>query len=244
MHQAYQDTLTTSTFVDQYRAHDNHVLHWLIQAHKYKLLITDMGKPAPGSVFNQTSLPPGERMVFDQAEIWHKAIWTGAKTLLDLFRETGCNQVVMLFPERSQHHLMYLSILQRNMAILYTAQKHGVLPDDWQFGILFNVHRFPLDDHGEPLVQIGMNLAHGTEVLHQSLWGFIHQISILTPPKMGQFGIGWWTRTPMTRASYYAVAKFTGENPEALELMDALLKAHPVQYTYVHTCMHAYIHII
>lgn len=233
--QAYQDTLKQDTFVDQHRCHDNHVLHWLLESHKYRLLITDMGKPAPGSVFNQTSLPPGERMDFQQAEVWHLAIWTGSKTILDLFKETGVHKVVMLFPERSKHHLTYLSILQRNLAILYTAQKYSQLPEEWEFGILFNVHRFPLDKHGEPLVQVGMNLAHGTEVLHQSVWGFIEQVSVLTPPKMGQFGVGYWNSTAMTRASYYAVAKFTGENMEAQRLMEAMIKAprHRHTYTYI-----------
>ena len=190
MHQAYQDTLKQDTHVDHYRAHDNHVLHWLIQSHKFRLLITDMGKLAPGSVFNQTSLPPGERMEFQPAEQWHKAIWTGTKTILELFKETGAFHVVMLFPERSKHHLMYLSILQRNLAILYCAQKYQAIPAEWTFGILFNVHRLPLDQSGEPQVQTGMNLAHGTEVLHQSMWGFICQISVLTPHKYGPV-VGW-----------------------------------------------------
>jgi hypothetical protein len=51
VHQAYQDTLKQDTHVDDYRAHDNHVLHWLIQSHKFRLLITGMGKLAPRSVF-------------------------------------------------------------------------------------------------------------------------------------------------------------------------------------------------
>ena len=141
--------------VDHYKAHDNHVLHWLIQSHKFRLLITDMGKLAPGSVFNQTSLPPGERMEFQPAEQWHKAIWTGTKTILELFKETGAFHVVMLFPERSKHHLMYLSILQRNLAILYCAQKYQAIPAEWTFGILFNVHRPPWASLGSPKSRLG-----------------------------------------------------------------------------------------
>jgi len=94
---------------------------------------------------------------------------------------------------------------------------------------------------GEPQVHIGMNMAHGTEVLHQSMWGFIHQISVLTPPQkkqtMGQFGVGWWNKSPMRKTSCYVVAKFTAENNEALRLMEAMLQAHLVQYTYVHACI-------
>jgi hypothetical protein len=39
----------------------------------------------------------------------------------------------------------------------------------------------------------------------------------------------------MTRASYYAVAKFSGENLEALRLMEAMIKAprHRHTYTYI-----------
>ena len=77
---------------------------------------------------------------------------------------------------------MYLSILQRNLAIFYCAQQYQAIPTEWTFGISFNVHRLPLDQSGEPQAQTGMNLAHGTEVLHQSMWGFIYQISVLTPP--------------------------------------------------------------
>jgi hypothetical protein len=143
VHQAYQDTLKQDTHVDHYRAHDNHVLHWLIQSHKFRLLITDMGKPAPGSVFNQTSLPPGERMEFQPAEQWHKAIWTGTKTILELCKETGAFHVVMLFPERSKHHLMYLSILQRNLAILYCAQKYQAIAAEWTFWDLVQCAQAP-----------------------------------------------------------------------------------------------------
>ena len=170
-HQAYQDTLQQGTPVDHYRAHGNHVLHWLIQSHKFKLLITDLGKPAPGSVFNQTSLPPSERMEIQPTDQWHKAIWTGTKTILELFKDPGAFHVVMLFPERSKHHLMYLSVLQRNLAILYCAQKYQAIATEWTFWILFNVRKLPLDMSGEPQAQIGMNLAHGIEVLHQSMWG-------------------------------------------------------------------------
>ena len=54
---------------------------------------------------------------------------------------------------------------------------------------------------------------------------------------MGQFGVGWWNFNPMAKTSYYAVAKFTAENTEALRLMEAMIQAHPVQYTYVHACI-------
>ena len=54
---------------------------------------------------------------------------------------------------------------------------------------------------------------------------------------MGEFGVGWWTTTPMSKTSYYAVAKFTAENTGALRLMEAMIQAHPVQYTHAYVVM-------
>ena len=36
-------------------------------------------------------------------------MWTGKNTLLEMFGERGCYNVVMLFPERSEQHLTYLA---------------------------------------------------------------------------------------------------------------------------------------
>ena len=43
------------------------------------------------------------------------------KTILDMFGELGCHNVVMLFLERSEHHLTYLVLLLRSFAQLYCA---------------------------------------------------------------------------------------------------------------------------
>jgi hypothetical protein len=51
---------------------------------------------------------------------------------------------------------------------------------------------------------------------------------------MGQFGVGWWNSNPMTKTSYYAVAKSTAENNEPFRLMEAMIQSPTVQYTYVH----------
>ena len=72
-------------------------------------------------------------MEFQPAEQWHNAIWTGTKTILELFKETGAFHVVLLFPDRSKHHLMYLSTLQRNLAILYCAQQYQAIAVEWTF---------------------------------------------------------------------------------------------------------------
>ena len=213
------------TWPDSCRCHDVHVLHWLVNSQKFKLLITDFCVPEKGSLIVDTSLPPKERMDFEGAKQWFKDIGSAKKTLLDLFTDCQCNNVVMLFPERSENHLTYCALLLRNLAQLHTAQKFNHLGSDWTLGILFNIHRFPLDIHGQEQVQVGFNLAHGTEVLHQSLWGFIDQVVVLTPPKVAQFGAGCWSPTPVSRSSYFAVARFTGENLQAKLIMEAAAQA-------------------
>ena len=70
-----------------------------------------------------------------------------------------------------------------NWAQLYCAQKHGLVPSKWTLGILFNVHGIPLDEHGNEQIQVGFNMAHGTEIVHQSTWKFIEEVHVLTPSK-------------------------------------------------------------
>jgi hypothetical protein len=188
-----------------------------------------MSSPTKGSLLCDQGLPPRERMSLEEACKWFDLIWSGQKTILDLFTDCGCTNVVMLFPERSEFHLTYLALLLRNLAQLYTAQKHNVLGSDWTFGILFNVHRFPLDKQGNEQIQVGFNLAHGTEVLHQPTWGFIEEVAVLAPPKVGQFCIGYYQSKAVTRSSYYAVAKFSGENKNAKDLMEAAGQVLPLE---------------
>ena len=76
-------------------------------------------------------------------------------TILELFRETGAFHVVVLFHERSSHHLMYLSIIKRNLAILYCAQKCQAIAVEWTFWLLFNVHRLPWTCLGSPKSRLG-----------------------------------------------------------------------------------------
>ena len=85
--------------------------------------------------------------------------------------EIASLNVVMLFPERSEHNLGYLDCTLRNLAQLYCAQKHGVVPSARTFWIIFNVTQVHLDLDGNEQIQGGFNLAHGTETLHQSIWG-------------------------------------------------------------------------
>ena len=132
--------------------------------------MTDMEVPIKGSLLAYQGLPPRERKSLKGARTWFLNYLVGDDTRWDMCVELGCHNVLMLFLERSEHHLTYLATFYRNLAQLYCAQKHKLAPVEWTLGILFNVHRSPLDQHGNEQVQVGFNLAHGIDILHQSTW--------------------------------------------------------------------------
>ena len=111
--------------------------------------MTDMEVPIKGRLLTYQGLPPRDRMSLEGAQRWFLNIWTGKQTLSELFWELGCYNVVMLFPERSAHHLTDLALFIKNLAQLYCAQKHGLAPSEWTCGMIFNAHRFPLGEHGQ-----------------------------------------------------------------------------------------------
>ena len=81
-----------------------HSLHWLVNL-GHKCLMTDMEVPFKGSLLTYQGLPPRGRMSLEEPSSWFLNMWTGKKTLLEMFGELGCYNVVMLFPERSEQHL-------------------------------------------------------------------------------------------------------------------------------------------
>ncbi len=72
-----------------------------------------------------------------------------------------------------------------------------------------------MDDHGNEQIKVGFIWAHGTEILHQSTWGVIEEVAALTPSTMGQIALGWHGYKSIAKSSYYAVAKFPGDNMHA-----------------------------
>ena len=68
-------------------------------------------------------------------------------------------------------------------------------------GIHLNAHRFLVDQDGNEQIQVGFKLAHGTEILHQSTWGFIEEVVVLRPSMVGQFAFGWHGHKPIARSS-------------------------------------------
>ncbi|MFM7979480.1 MAG: hypothetical protein ACKPKO_09210, partial [Candidatus Fonsibacter sp.] len=114
---------------------------------------------------------PRERMPLEQSITWFFNIWTGNKTMLDMYMDIDCHNVVMLFPDRSEYHLSYVALLLRNLAQLYIAHQNNILQVEWCLGILSDVHRFPMDREGNEQIQLGSNLADGTGIPNQSTWG-------------------------------------------------------------------------
>ena len=112
--------------------------------------------------------------------------------------------------------------MPRGLAQCYMAHNNNIMPIDWSLGILYNVHKFPIYKEGNEQIQLGFNLAHGTEILHQSTWGFIEEVVVLTPSNMGMAAIGWKGRDASTRSSYQAVAKSSGENKDTHLLKNAV----------------------
>ena len=76
-----------------------------------------------------------------------------------------------------------------------------MVPDDCTLGILSNAHKFPLDLDGNAQIQVGFNLAHGTEILHQSTWGIFEEMVVLTTSKAGQFTLGWNNYQSITKSA-------------------------------------------
>ena len=78
---------------------------------------------------------------------------------------------------------------------------------------------------GNEQIQVGFNLAHGTEILHQSTWGYFEEVAVLTPSKVRQFAHGYKANKSITKNSYYAVAKFSGEHKHATDVLEKAVKA-------------------
>ena len=86
----------------------------------------------------------------------------------------------------------------------------------------------PLDQHGNEQIQVGFNLAHGTEILHQPTWGFIEDAVVLRHSNVGQFAQGWNRRNTITRSSYWVVATFSGEHNTGMDLLENVVQAWAV----------------
>ena len=80
---------------------------------------------------------------------------------------------------------------------------------------MFNIHRLPLDEHGQEQVLEGLNMVE-QPFLQSYLWPLIAKIAVITPPKMAQFGVG---EGLVQRTSYWGVMVIKGESNDLLTLV-------------------------
>ena len=55
--------------------------------------------------------------------------------------------------------------------------------------------------------------------------GFIEEVVVLTPSKVGQFSQGWKGTKSVTRSSYSVVAKLIVDNSNAMDLIEVVVHA-------------------
>ncbi|MFM7986671.1 MAG: hypothetical protein ACKPKO_45885, partial [Candidatus Fonsibacter sp.] len=102
--ESYKYKLEGNTWYDTYRCHDVPVLHWLVSM-GYKSLATNVSTPISGSLLTDQGLPPRERTPLEESTTWFLNVWNGNKTILDMFQNMCCYNVVTLFPEGYEQHL-------------------------------------------------------------------------------------------------------------------------------------------
>ena len=108
----------------------------------------------------------------------------------------------MLFHERYMHNLTSVDLFLEELSPALPCPASQYVPDVWTVGIIFNVHRFPMDLDGNEQIQVGFHLPHGTDLRHQSTWRFVEDVVVLTPSKVGQFALCWHGDRSITRSSW------------------------------------------
>ena len=120
-------------FHDELLCHGVRAHHWLVNQ-GYKCLLTDMSAPTEGSLLTDQGLPPRERQSLEVAPKWFYQVWMGDKTILDLFMELGGTHVIMLCPERSQHHLTCAAPFLQELGPTLLCPEAEAGTNDWTFG--------------------------------------------------------------------------------------------------------------
>jgi hypothetical protein len=203
--------------LDESRAHDPFILQ-LIDRLGYKKIIMDFGMPRAGtSLASITAAPPPSRLsITDAKEAWMH-FWSARWNLMELFEHLNSRSVAMVLPERSQANLKLLGFwLQRCVIEMATNSYFNNWQDtEWSLGLVFNIHRLPLDEHGQEQVLEGLNMVE-QPFLQSYLWPLIAKITVITPPKMAQFGVG---EGLVQRTSYWGVIEIKGDNRNLMTLV-------------------------
>ena len=68
--------------------------------------------------------------------------------------------------------------------------------------------------------KLGSTWPMATEILNNFTWGVIEEAVVLAPSKLGHFVLGWHGAKSITKSSYDVVAQFSGDNMNAMDLME------------------------
>jgi len=187
-------------------------------------LITCFGAPVEKmvSAIGDQAVVCKQRMDLQQAKLTWEGYWKGETTLKELFSQHG-NKLCMMAPERMDCLPTLVAKLQRDLFELHTAtifDKTGTTTSrDWKFGLLINVHKFPVSSDGRTEdIALGLNFVKN-EWLEMPLWPFIDNIVFLKQLKDLQLSAGWATNTPVKVTRYLGVIIMSGENTTAIQMV-------------------------
>ena len=85
-------------------------------------------------------------------------------------------------------------------------------------GLLMNITKFPLDDDGEEVTQLGL-LMSNLDFIKVGMWPFIDQVFIMKPPKQLQLGIGYNNPKPVQVSRCMACIVISGDNLRARNMV-------------------------
>jgi hypothetical protein len=211
--------------VDECRAHDPFILQ-VIDKLGYKKIIADFGQPKAGSgLAAVTSPPPPSRVNISEAKVYWLDFWTAKVSLMELFDQLNTRSIAMVLPERHQGNLKLLGFwLQRNVVEMVTQTYFNNWQDtDWSLGLLFNIHRLPMDLDFKEQIFEGMNMVE-QPFMQAHMWPLVYSVTMLAPPKVAQFGVGDYM---VQRSSYWGLLEIKGDNHDLMTMVSNMHRGRP-----------------
>jgi hypothetical protein len=128
---------------------------------------------------------------------------------MELFSQLNTRSIAIVLPERNQGNLKLMGCwLQRCVVEMVTHSYFNNWADsDWSLGLLVNIHRLPMDADFQEQIFEGMNMVE-QPFMQAHMWPLIHKVTMITPPKIAQFGVG---DNMVQRASYWGLLEIKGE---------------------------------
>ena len=195
--------------VDNGRAHDNWILHY-VQKLGFTKIATEMTTYQHNMTLDATAEALATLPAAEAKELYMQ-FFTGENkldALMDNIREGG--GICFPCPESKSLTGMLVRVLQENMLMCMHCNK------EYKIGLLFNIHRLPLDEEGNPQVYLGLQLLQNM-FMDIHMWPFIDYLSVYKQPKKGQFQTA--GQKDISRMSYYGVLVMTSNNPNVAKLL-------------------------